>query len=412
MDVNLFYWLKAIILALTAPILPLAIAALFVVVIMRFINIRKNKDLLMIIGSFLGIFLGLAINFFVQQIPEGSEEEFIRNLVESQKELIKSIGAKFPPSLWATYSLSEPGFSSLGYFTLFVGISILLLGALIWIGNRIFYKGLLSGQEIHRRNKSLSTQQLEDRSTKTSSPLAALFWKEWRLFLRTPIYVMNGLVGMLIVPLFMLMPLFTQEGELNKLLSQLRLPEFGLIVTLGALAVSLFTASINIVACTSVSREGSTFWISKIIPVSAKIQILAKLIHSAAISFIGIFVVIIAIQLLAELSLLRITTLIILGILGSLGLNIINLIIDVLRPKLDWNDPQEAVKQNFNGFLGILLPLIVMALLAGLVAILVLVKTPEWLIYLIIAIIMVIADIIGLYGLFALAEHRYASIEI
>ena len=39
-------------------------------------------------------------------------------------------------------------------------------------------------------------------------------------------------------------------------------------------------------------------------------------------------------------------------------LNTMTLIIDVLRPKLEWNNPQEAIKQNMNALLSMLLSLI------------------------------------------------------
>lgn len=410
-DVDLLYWFKGIILVLTAPVLPLVIAALFVIILMRFVNISKSKDLLMVIGSLLGILVGVGINFFAQRIPEGNEKEFMMNLIENNEGLIRSISDKFPPALWATYGLSKSSFEGLGYFILFVGISLILFAILIWLGNHIFYKGFLAGQEVNRKAKTLTTKQIENRSTKASSPVVALFWKEWKLFIRTPIYAMNGLAGMFMVPLFMLMPLFAQESELSDLLSHLRTSELGLTVTLGALAITLFTSSLNIVACTAVSREGSMFWVSKLIPISPKDQVLAKLIHSTALSLIGVLVVAVTTQFILGLSLIRITALIILSALGSFMLNIVNLIIDVLRPKLEWNNPQEAVKQNMNALFGMLLSLLILVLLAGFVIILMLVKAPEWLVYLILGIVMGIVSIISLYGLFALAERRYTSIE-
>ena len=62
---GILYWLKGSILILMAPILPLVIAALIVVLLMRFINIRKGKDIMVIIGSLLALMLGLGINFFL-----------------------------------------------------------------------------------------------------------------------------------------------------------------------------------------------------------------------------------------------------------------------------------------------------------------------------------------------------------
>lgn len=410
--VNIVYWFKGVILILAAPVLPLVIASIFIIILMRFINVRKSKDLLMILGSLIGVLAGLAINIFAQKIPENGGEEFIANMVQSQEGIIRAISEKFPPSLWATFGLAKPGLEGLGYFVLFIGLSILLFAVLMWLGNLVFYKGLLSGQEVHRKNKTISAKQLKAQSAKSSSPVVALFKKEWKLFMRTPIYVMNGLAGVIIAPLFMLIPLFTQEKEMAKLISQLKNPELGFAVTLGTLAIALFMSCLNIVACTAISREGSLFWVSKIIPVPPRDQVLAKLIHSTVLSLMGVFVIIAIVQFLVGLSALRILALIILGVLGSFMLNAMSLIIDVLRPKLEWNDPQEAIKQNMNALFSMLLSLISMALFTGIVVVLILVKAPEWLTYLILAIAMGLIAIVSLYLLFALAGRQYKRIEL
>ena len=120
---------------LMAPILPLVIAALIVVLLMRFINIRKGKDIMVIIGSLLALMVGLGINFFSLNLPQGSEEEVIRHMIESNTGLIEAIGNKFPPSIWATLALTYREWQGWGYFLLFVGLSLLLVVLLYWIGN-------------------------------------------------------------------------------------------------------------------------------------------------------------------------------------------------------------------------------------------------------------------------------------
>ena len=178
---NIFYWIKGLILVLTSPILPLVIAAIFVILLMRFVNIRKSKDVMVVIGSLLGLFLGLGVNFLAQKMPEGNEEEFIKNLIESNTGLIESIGNKFPPSIWATLGLSSPGWQGFAYFLLFIGLSLVLFAALLWLGNRFFYQGYISGQDVQRKGKSLSRKALRN-ANKVSGPVQALFRREWKLF--------------------------------------------------------------------------------------------------------------------------------------------------------------------------------------------------------------------------------------
>ncbi len=411
MHMGIAYWLKGIFVILGAPIIPLVIAAVFILILMRFVNLRKSKDLLMIIGSLLAILFAVGINYFTQRIPESNPEKFMQDILASQTGVIEAIGRKFPPSLWMTYGLSKSGLEGWGYFALYIIVCIILLAFLLWLSNQIFYKGLLSGQEVGRKKKRLSIEQIKDYSQKVSNPVIALFWKEWKLFIRTPIYAMNGLAGMIMVPFLMLMPFMVQGGEMEQLLSMARTPEFLMPATLGGLALLLFTSTINLVACTAISREGSTFWISKMIPISPRRQATAKLLHGMAISGLGILVTIVVLAVILPLPFERILIILILGSLGTFLLNILNLVIDIVRPKLEWNDPQEAVKQNLNGLFSILVTILFMALFGGLTAILFSIGCTEWLTYLILGLVMAVLTVPSMWMLYALAEKQYKNLE-
>ena len=53
-----------------------------------------------------------------------------------------------------------------------------------------------------------------------------------------------------------------------------------------------------------------------------------------------------------KLDILIILLIIFLGLLGSIPMTQIGMIIDILRPMLDWNNPQKAMKQNLNVLIG------------------------------------------------------------
>ena len=152
--------------------------------------------------------VGLGINFSLN-LPQGSEEEVIRHMIESNTGLIEAIGNKFPPSIWATLALTYREWQGWGYFLLFVGLSLLLVVLLYWIGNYFFYKGYLTGQEIRRKNTAISKGDIQKHINRTSAhPRSS---EEWKLFMRTPVYVWNGLAGMIMVPIFMFMFLANSE---------------------------------------------------------------------------------------------------------------------------------------------------------------------------------------------------------
>ncbi len=406
------YWFKSVFIILLSPVIPLIIASVFVLILMRLVNIRKSKDLLIVIGTLFGVLLSLTVNYYTQKMPDGDPGQFVQNLVSSRIDIIEMIGEKFPHVIWSTYSLSKTGLEGFIYFGLTIIVFILAFAFLLWLGNQIFYRGLLSGQEVSSRKKRLSPEQINRKTQGASSPVTALFRREWKLFIRTPIYALNGLAGMIMVPFILLMPVFTRGEEMQDAISLIRQPQFIAHATLGSFGLILFTASVNIVACTSISREGQTFCISKMILVAPKHQVAAKLLHGMSISAIGIAVTLALVAIVLQLPLLRLLIVLILGLLGNLLLNILNLIIDVIRPKLEWNNPQEAVKQNLNGFFSILLTMVSLGCLAGLSVFLFDMGLSEWWIYIILGVIAGILSLLSLKVLFTLAEKAYKKLEI
>jgi ABC-2 type transport system permease protein len=102
----------------------------------------------------------------------------------------------------------------------------------------------------------------------------------------------------------------------------------------------------------------------------------------------------------------------ILGILGSVSLAALGLLFDVLRPKLEWTNPQEAVKQNLNAIFGMLASILVIGVLAIAAVILVLLGIPEWVVYLVIAVVIGVLTVPSLMGLYAAADSRYRKLEV
>ncbi|MCX7708484.1 MAG: hypothetical protein N2484_01400 [Clostridia bacterium] len=405
------YWLKSLILLVLSPVIPLAIGALIVVVLMRLINVRKSKDFFAVVGGFLSLLFGLGINFFAQRIPKGHEAEFFKQYL-GQAGLIEHLGQKYPPSIWATYGLSLHNMKGNLDFLLYIAVSALLLLALVWIGNRFFYASILSGQEVTRKRRVLSADEMERSYRKESSPLMALLSREWKLLLRTPVYALNGLAGIIIGPFMVIMMFTAQREQREELFKLINNPEYIVPVSLGGLAFMLFTSGMNIVASTSISREGKSFWISKMIPAAASQQVMAKFLNSFLISAFGTIITGIVLVGFLNFAIWRTLVLIGIGLLGAGLIVCLNLMIDVLRPKLEWTNPQEAVKQNLNGFLGVLVSLLVIGILTGVSVAFIITKLPEWIIYLLLALIIAVLLIPSLWGLIKLSEWKYKNIEV
>jgi len=408
---GILYWLKSLVLLAAVPALPLTVAALLIILLMRFVNLRRYKDLLAVVGGLLALFAGVGINMFVQKVPKSSEE--IQNYISSQSGLVDMIGSRFPPSIWATRALSENGLPGLGYLLLFAVVCILLFGLLLWLSNLVFYKALLAGQEVSRKKKSLTNEQMDRQYEKVSNPVYAMAGREWKVLVRTPIYLLNGLAGVIIGPILVI-TMFMVRGsdpEITQMFNMIRDPSIMPYVLLGGLALMMFTSGMNLVASTSLSREGRTIWITKMIPVSARQQVNSKLIVSMLASALGIVTTGIIMVVFFKLPILWVLGAAIVGLIASVPMVALSLLLDVFHPKLIWNSEQEAMKQNMNGGLGMLLSILILLILGAVAVIMLLAGLSVVLIMIAVSVVSAILGILSLLALYSVAERKYREME-
>ncbi|HEX2946382.1 MAG TPA: hypothetical protein VHT96_10550 [Clostridia bacterium] len=408
---GLLYWLKSLVLLAAVPVLPLTVAAILIMLLMRVVNLRRYKDLLAVVGGLLALFAGVGINMFVQNVPKSSEE--IQSYINAQSGFVSLIGNRFPPAVWATKALSENGLPGFGHLVLFVAVCILLFGLLMWLSNLVFYKALLAGQEVSRKKKSLTSEQIDKQYKKVSNPVLAMAGREWKLLVRTPIYLLNGLAGVVVGPI-LLFTMFMVRGsdpEMVVLFNKLNDPSLMPYILLGGLALMLFTSGMNLVASTSLSREGQTIWITKMIPVSARQQVNSKLIVGLLASALGVITTGVLMVVMLKLPLLWVLGAAVVGMIVSVPMVALSLLLDVFHPKLVWNSEQEAIKQNMNGALGMLLSILILIILGAVAVIMLLAGLPIVLILVAVSVIAVILGILSLLALYSVAEKKYREME-
>ena len=408
---GILYWLKSLVIMAVAPVIPLTIASLLVVLLMRAVNIGRYKDLLIIVGGTALVFASFFVSVLMQKMPE--DPQAIEQFFAEQTSLVDLIGSRFPPAIWATEALADNGLSGIWYFVLFLAVCAGLFIFMLWVANQVFYRALLAGQEIRRKRKTLTGEQIDRRVGRGSSPVLALLKREWRLMIRTPLYVLNGLTGSIAGPLIIVL-MFAVRGsdpELARLAESLKDPEVIPYAALGGLGIMLFTAGMNLVASTALSREGKTIWVAKMIPVTARQQVDAKFLCSYIVSAAGVLATSLIMALLLRIPILWVVLATIVGLVGSVPLVALNLLIDVFHPKLVWNSEQEAMKQNMNGGLGMLVSFLVILIMGAAAAGALLPGLPAIAAFAAVAVVSAILSALSIPALHAVAEKKYGEIE-
>jgi ABC-2 type transport system permease protein len=360
---GLGFWLIACIVYLALPLIPLAIVSILVVVMMRFVNVSRKKDFFILIGGI--TVLAAVIGFQILAQRAGSADMTHRDLaafLTSPDSLLNRIGSAFPPSVWAAKALSG-GFSGKGMMNLaaFLGTSLLCFGAILVLGEQLFYSGVIGLTETGARKRNLTEDEMSKRVSSGRRAIAAIFTREVRMMNRTPVFLLNGILVAVILPI-----LFLFLGRSSPKAPGADFQRF--IESGNSLFIILFTA-LFMIACSSLngtsssafSREGAQFWISKVIPVSPREQITAKFFHSYLVSLLGILVAAIALRILIPFKSFQLAIAVALSLVAMILMTAVGMMIDLARPLLDWTNPQKAIKQNLNVLLAMLADVAILA---------------------------------------------------
>ena len=364
---GILYIIKSIILFIALPIAPLSIAAIFVTILMKFTNIKGRKDLYRIVSMFAFLFVVLGLQIIIQRnmmsVEPGKEQEFISQMFMDNKFMLETAGRFYPLSKW--FSLTFYSNSWILYLGLFVGATALIFALSLYLSNKFYFKGLIGTEESTSKKKALNSKEYSA-VLKSSPQFISIFLKDFKVLLRTPIYLFNCVSTVVIIPfIFIVMPLMTGSGDMmNPIISLVEANlETALLIFAGAFMIF---SLLNPTASTTFSREGKHFWIDRSLPINYSSHIIGRIISPMVLHLATILAITIGFNYFIKLDLIYLLIPFVVGFLGGIPLSLIGLIVDLKQPLLDWTNPQRAVKQNLNVLIAIVANLIFIVALAGL----------------------------------------------
>lgn len=351
---GVFYWIECIVTLVLNPVMPVAALGLYVIMLMRLFQNKKYKDFLGIVCiTVFFIVLGI-VGIFASyvKLPLKSIRQCMENIIDRLLMFLPNVKI-------ISKILSGPKYSLAFTMLLLVlsGISILIFMR----SADILYENGIYTQQI---NNLMKKKKMKKLVFKSKSQLMSCFCKEYNTFFRITAYIVNGLIGIVITPF--LIPLAFQTngigGDINQIKILISSHKFSPLATIIALAVVAITSGINVVASSCISREGRNAWICKIIPVSAKTQIWAKILFSVFVSVIGVLLNCIIFIFYFGYTLQRAILIFSIGSLFIIAWTLIGTFVDLTKPKLNWVNESEAVKQNINILLSMLVSFCILIL--------------------------------------------------
>ncbi len=341
---GLYFYPVMLVGMLLVPLLPLVAAAVVGAVITGISSRMKHRSLVQTLLTIVFVIVVMGGSSGMAMMPEEISLEMLTGLMTMVGGMI---GQLYPPALWLGEAAVEGRVSS---FLLFAVVSLLVEVVMLGIIGR-FYQGICRRLQVNsaKHNYELGT-------LKGSGMLKALWYREWKRYFASSVYVTNTIVGPIMGCALAGAMLAVNMEEIQAY--------FPMALDIPALVPLLFGGICAMMPTTSaaISMEGKEFWIMRTLPVSMKQLLDAKLLVN--LLMVAPFYVVGEILLTVALkpSLMGLIWQILLPALLILCVAVLGLTVNLKFHRFDWEKAEEVVKQGASSligtFAGILLALV------------------------------------------------------
>ena len=346
------YYIAMLFAIILLPILPVLLISIIVMIIMSFARLTKNRNRFQLIASLLVLAIILIFSTSMSGVKQNiSNEEMAQMLVQANG-MIDIVKGYIPTVDYLIEALTT---NSL--FTMIIevlkALAITIIGFILYmlIAQKIYFKGLVGN--LFGGGAKSTNKQINQNQYKNSKLYKSYVGKEFKSMIRTPVFLMQCLLPAVLIPIVMIVVSFAginseENGfqELSQMLSSMQLNSFMVVcVILGI--IQFFTMFIY-VSITAVSRDGENAVFMKYIPVSLYKQYIYKIIPNILMNIITIVVTLAIAQYIVHLPISTLILLFIVSTIIAVLQSILMIIVDLKRPKLNWDSEYAVVKQNFN----------------------------------------------------------------
>ncbi|CEM61735.1 hypothetical protein DWQ65_11070 [Treponema phagedenis] len=403
------FYVYALVCALAIPLPMIALCYFFNILIMRFTNFLKNKNLILTVNGIIG--MGFAIGFnYILQSAKGTPDEILQTLASGTAAL-QDFGAYYPLVKFVGVALTQP-VSLFGFFSLFglLLASMVLPVCVIFFMSNMYAKSLIGfGEHRVKKLEAKHVSQYIKKKIKAAPLLYTCVKREFNMMNRTPIYLLNGPLSIIFLPILLIVIFSAKNNGLKMSSEIMQFIDTSSVFVITGLAAGILGSMTNI-ADTAVSRDAKFIPIIKSFPIDIKIFMYAKLIHAMIFAVFATIIIVGFAAVFFKLSILYIIFASLISLAFSAMLNLVGLFLDTAKPKLHWDNPVSAMKQNLNVMFVMFFNLIIMGI--AIVVFFLSRNTYDWVLLIYFAGIPAAVFFVLLkpYGIFA--ENKIAKIEL
>lgn len=349
MNPNILFYLILFVVLLTISIVPLAFAGLIIMVIMAFVPFFKNRDFFNYASGFLALVFAIGLNYVLGGTATLDQNSLIQMLNNGNNSLLGIMKIAFPNVPFAISALVN---NNLIDFVIYLVITALILIGFVFVSKLVYFKGVIGVNETSASRKNLNLKAY-NKITSSKGVIFSYFIKEMKLMIRTPVYLLNNISTVILIPGILIVTMMSGAGADDEILSLINSIDWSsgnilLIITFIGFVVGLLMSTMNLITVTALSREGTNIYFMKLIPMSYVKQIQAKILSGIVISLIGILFMLVPAWIFFKIQFHLIFFAFIASILAMIFVNYLGMIVDLIHPKLIWEQETAAVKNNLN----------------------------------------------------------------
>lgn len=243
-----------------------AIISIFIMVIMRYSNIRFYKTSLKFIGyGFLLLLLGF---IYFYSYRKNGDENIIKLVTKFFLDHKDKLSLLFFHTRIYGKSLGGSGIDFIVYTFLLYIYTFLILYILAKLASKIYFDSLLGNEKrkIHKKNIKISS--------KKSSTIIAIFKKDFKTIIKSPVYLFPIISSMIIFTCIWGFGTIEMFDFIKKL--DISNVEIYLFIIIGAFVFRFFITANDLAINSSLSREGESLYQTLTLPISPKENILGR----------------------------------------------------------------------------------------------------------------------------------------
>lgn len=360
------FYLWGICAAVLIPLPMIGIAYFCNILLMRFTRVFKNKNVITTISASIGILLSLGLNYFLQSTSSSDTIDSLTQKIANGTSALEMYSNWYLPVKLTGSMLANPASCTavLNFFLLAL-CTLVIPAAVIFCMSELYAKSLVGFNE--KKVKRLEAQEVSgyiQKKIKSLPPLVSYVKREFIMMNRNPVYLLNGPFVIVFMPILMIV-IFAAKGlSLHSIPPEMFAFMSGNAGFVVAGLASGFLGSMSNIADTALSRDAKFIPMIKSLPVDMRKFMYAKFIHAMIFVMIATVICVGFTAYLFKFTVVQIILSVLVALAISALLNLIALFLDTARPKLHWDNPIAAMKQNGNVAFVMLFNFIIMGLSA------------------------------------------------